>query len=698
MHKFGELICKYRIVILIVAILLLIPSIIGMAKTRVNYDILTYLPDSNETIQGQNILKEDFGMGAYSIVLANDLSEKQILEFETELRKMDNVSMVASVADVLGEGIPKSILPDKIKNALYKDGTTAIMVTFKDGISEDSTLDAVEEIRKIADDKFEVSGMTAVLLDTKYLSENEMMLYVAIAVILCLLVLQIALDSFVAPILLLLNIGFAILYNMGTNYFLGEVSYITKAIAAALQLGVTTDFAIFLYHAYTRKKAEGEESKSAMAGAITETLGSVFGSSITTIAGFLALCGMELTLGKDIGIVMAKGVLFGLICVVTVLPSMILCFEKLIDKTKHKPIMPEFKHLKKFILKFNWVIIIAFIIIIPIAFYGYKNTKVYYNLDAKLPKDLDSIQANTHINEKFNLATIEMILVDSSVEAEDLNSMMDEIEKINGVDWTLGVSKIEELGIPKMMIPSKLLDKIQTDKYGLILISSTLEVATTEMNEQLTDIKNIIEKYDDKAILAGVAPLLDDLAVIADHDFNAVNTISIGVIFVIMLFVLKSAVLPFILMAVIEFAIFINMGIPYYTGTIIPFVASIVIGTIQLGATIDYAILITSKYINTRKAGKSKQETIDYALGSSISSIFTSGLCFFAATIGVGIVSRIEIISSLCILLGRGAIISMFAVVMVLPSLLLVFDKLICKTTMGLGKVEAKDASKKEEV
>jgi len=688
MHRFGEFICKYKVVILIVAILLLIPAAIGMAKTRVNYDILTYLPDSNETIQGQNILQEDFGMGAYSMILTKDVPEKQILEFEEKLRKMDNVSMVASVADVLGEGIPKSILPDKIKDAVYKDGSTIIMVTFKDGISTDLTLDTVEEIRKIADDKFEVSGMTAVLLDTKYISENEMMLYVLIAVILCLIVLQIALDSFVAPIFLLLNIGFAVLYNMGTNYFLGEVSYITKAIAAALQLGVTTDFAVFLYHAYTRKKKEGKESNQAMADAISETLGSVFGSSITTIAGFLALCGMELALGKDIGIVMAKGVLFGLICVVTVLPSMLLCFEKAIEKTKHKPIMPEFKHLKRFILKYNWLIIIAFIIITPIAFYGYKNTEVYYNLDAKLPKDLDSIQANEHLSDKFNFATIEMLLVDSDVKTEDLNSMIDEIEDVNGVDWALGISKIEELGIPKMMIPKELLNKIQTDKYGLILISSTLEVATDEMNKQLTEIKEIVAKYDDGAILAGVAPLLDDLAVIADHDFNTVNTISIGVIFIIMLFVLKSAVLPFILMAVIEFAIFINMGIPYYTGTVLPFVASIVIGTIQLGATIDYAILITSKYINTRKAGNSKKETIDYALGSSISAIFASGLCFFAATIGIGLVSRIEIISSLCTLLARGAIISMFAVVMVLPSLLLVFDKLICKTTFGLRKVE----------
>lgn len=688
MHKFGKVIVKYRVFILIISILLLIPSFIGMAKTRVNYDILTYLPEDNETIQGQNILKDDFGMGAYSMILVNDLPEKQILEFEEKLRKMDNVYMVASIADVLGEGIPRDILPDKIKDGIYKDESTIIMVTFKDGISTDLTLDTVEEIRKIADDKFEVTGMTAVLLDTKYLSESELTSYVLIAGLLCLIVLQIALDSFVAPILLLLNIGFAILYNMGTNYFLGEVSYITKAIAAVLQLGVTTDFAIFLYHAYVHNKEDGKDNNEAMVNAISETLSSVFGSSITTIAGFLALCGMNLTLGKDIGLVMAKGVLFGLVCVVTVLPAMILCFGKFIDKTKHKSIMPEFKHLKNFIIKYNWLIIILFIIILPIAFYGYRNTQVYFNLDAKLPKDLASIQANGHLNEKFNMSTIDMILVDSNLSDEETNELIEKIENVSGVDWVLGISKIEELGIPRMMIPDDILNKIQTDKYGLILVSSTLEVATTEMNNQLTEIEQIVEKYDDKAILAGVAPLLNDLSEIANHDFNSVNTISIGVIFVIMLFVLKSISLPVILMVVIEFAIFINMGIPYYTNTVLPFIASIVIGTIQLGATIDYAILITTKYITKRKEGKTKAETIDYSLGTSISSIVTSGLCFFAATIGVGVFSKIEIISSLCVLLSRGAIISMLAVIMLLPSLLIVFDKVVCKTTLGLGKID----------
>lgn len=695
MRKLAEFICKYRVAILIVAILLLIPSVIGMNKTRVNYDILTYLPDDNQTIQGQNILKDDFKMGAYSMILVDeDVPEKKILDFEDKIRDMDNVNMVASVADVLGEGVPKDILPDEIKDKVYRDGSTVIVVTFDDGISSDKTMDTVQDIRKIADKDFRVTGMTAVLLDTKDLSESEITAYVIIAVILCLIVLQVALDSFAAPIFLLLNIGFAILYNMGTNYFLGEVSYITKAIAAVLQLGVTTDFAIFLYHAYMRHRETDKDDNEAMVNAITETMSSVFGSSITTIAGFLALCGMQLTLGKDIGIVMAKGVLFGLICVVTILPAMILCFGKIIDKTKHKSILPEFKHLKNFVIKYHWVLIVAFIIILPIALYGYNNTKVYYNLDSKLPDSLPSVQANKELSDKFNMNSVEMLLVSRDVSDEDVNKMVDEIKDVNGVDWVLSSSSLEEYGIPKSMIPQDVLDKIETDKYQLVLISSPLEVATDEMSEHISSIKNIVKKYDDKAILAGVAPLLEDLATIADHDFNSVNTISIAIIFVIMLFVLKSISLPIILMVVIEFAIFINMGIPHYTGTVLPFIASIVIGTIQLGATIDYAILITTKYIALRKEGKNKKETLDYALGTSISSIFTSGLCFFAATFGVGLYSDIEIISSLCILLGRGAIISMFSVVLLLPSFLWVFDKLICKTTVGLTKVN----DKKEEV
>jgi hypothetical protein len=694
MHKFGEIICKYRKLILVIALLLTIPSAIGMAKTRINYDILVYLPDDVETIQGENILSEDFGMGAYSLIILDDMPSSEILKLEDDLKSMDNVAMVASIADILGEGIPADMLPDEVRDAIYSENSTVMMVTFKDGMSSDATMDTIEEIRNITDSRCEISGMSAVILDTKNIFNEEFFIYVVIAVILCLIVLELTLDSFVAPILLLLNIGFAILYNMGTNIWFGEISYITKAIASVLQLGVTTDFAIFLYHSYIHEKEAGKDNISAMENAIAETIGSVFGSSITTIAGFLALCGMDLTLGKDIGLVMAKGVFFGVLCVITILPSMILCFNGAIEKTRHKVLLPEFKGLKNFIIKHYKAIIVVFIIILPIALYGYNRTENYYNLSAKLPDTLESVVANNDLKEKFNITSLEMILVENDAKESDINQMISEIEEVDGVDWVIGASKISDLGIPEMMFPEELLSNIKNDEYSLVIVNSEYEKATDEFNVQVNKINEIIDKYDEGAILTGEGPLMNDLVEIADHDFNSVNTISIAVIFIIMVIILKSASLPFILMAVIEFAIFINMGIPYYTGTVLPFIASIVIGTIQLGATIDYAILITSKYKAKRREGLNKHEAIDYALGTSISSIFVSGLCFFAATIGVGAYSKIEIISSICVLLGRGAIISTISVVFVLPSLLQVFDKLVCKTTIGMTKCD----TKKEEV
>ena len=690
MHKFGEIICKYKKIILAISIILLIPAAIGMAKTKINYNILVYLPDDIETIQGQNILIDDFQMGAYTIILLDNMPEKEMLQLEDDIKSMDNVAMVGSIADVLGEKIPKEMLPDKIKDVAYRDDTTIMMVTFKEGISDDSTIEAIEKIRAMTDERCEISGMSAIILDTQNIFNQEFFIYVVIAVILCLLVLELTLDSHVAPLFLLINIGFAILYNMGTNIFLGEISYITKAIASVLQLGVTTDFAIFLYHSYMHEKENGKDNEKAMADAIATTLGSVFGSSITTVAGFLALCGMNLTLGADIGIVMAKGVVFGVICVVTVLPAMILCFNGLIEKTRHKVIFPQFTGLKNFIIKHYKIIVAIFVIILPIALYGYNRTEIYYNLDSKLPDTLDSVVANNDLQEKFDMVSIEMILVENDVSEDDINSMLNEIEQLDGIKWTLSASKISDLGIPESMIPKDILEKIQTEKYSLVLVSSNYEMATDELNDQIKEVNKIIKKYDDGAILAGEGPLMNDLVEIADHDFNSVNTISIAIIFVIMLIILKSISLPVILMLVIEFAIFINMGIPYYSGTVLPFIASIVIGTIQLGATIDYAILITSKYIGKRKDGVDKKDAIDYALGTSISSIFTSGLCFFGATIGVGLYSKIEIISSICVLLGRGAIISMLSVVFALPSFLMIFDKLVCKTTIGLRKIGGK--------
>ena len=687
MHKVAKAICKHRKLILIIALLLLIPSIIGMKATRINYDILVYLPENIETIKGENILSEDFDMGGFSVVLLEDMSTKDIVKLEEKIRKIDNVEKVASIADVLGSNIPVEMLPDDIKDKAYKDNETLMLVTFKEQISSDATMNSVEELRKITDEHCKISGMTATVLDTRNLSDSEVVIYVIIAVILCLIVLELALDSYVAPVLLLLNIGIAILYNMGTNIFMGQISYITKAISAVLQLGVTMDFAIFLYHSYMQEKETIKDNNEAMANAISKTFVSVLGSSLTTIAGFLALCSMNLTLGKDIGIVMAKGVLLGVISVVTVLPAMILELNNLIEKTKHKEILPKFTKVKNFVMKHYKAIVVAFLIILPVAFYGYQNTKIYYNLDKSLPTTLDSVVANTELKDKFNMTSMELLLVNKDMPDYEVNKMIEEIEKVEGIEWTLDYSKIGSMGVPKEALPEDIVSIFQSDKYQMILINSKYEMATDELNAQVETINQIIKKYDGNAILAGEGPLMKDLVEISNHDFNSVNTVSIAIIFVIMIVVLKSISLPVILIAVIEFAIFINMGIPYYTNTILPFIASIVIGTIQLGATIDYAILITTKYITARKEGKDKKEAIDGALGTSIGSIIVSGLCFFGATFGVGAYSKIEMIGSLCTLMSRGAIVSMVCVIAVLPSFLMIFDKLICKTTIGMRKI-----------
>ena len=686
MLNFARKVCKNKTLILIIAILLLIPSFLGMKATRVNYDILVYLPENIETMQGQNILQNNFNMGSYSIVLLDNMKTKDIKKLEEKFRNTDNVEKVVGVSDILGTNIPVEMIPDDIKDKVYKDGTTALLVTFKEGISSDKTLETIETLRSMTDKQCKISGMSATVLDTRDLSNSEVVIYVAIAVVLCFIILQLALDSYVAPVFLLLNIGIAILYNMGTNIFLGEISYITKAISAVLQLGVTMDFAIFLYHSYIAEKEKSQDKEEAMAQAISKTFVSVIGSSLTTIAGFLALCSMNLTLGKDIGLVMAKGVLFGLICVVTVLPALILTFDKSIEKTKHKEIMPKFKHLKDFNIKHRWAIIAVFVIVLPFAVWGYTHTEVYYNLDKSLPKTLPSIEANTELKEKFNMVSTEIALIDKSVPTHEVKEMLEEIEKVDGIEWTLSYAKLSSL--PEEMLSDDIKSVFENDKYQLILINSNYEMATDELNEQITKVNDIIKEYDKDAILAGEGPLMKDLVEIANHDFNSVNTVSIAIIFIIMIFVLKSISLPVILITIIEFAIFINMGIPAYTHTSLPFVASIVIGTIQLGATIDYAILITTKYITLRKEGKDKKAAIDEALGTSISSIVTSGLCFFGATFGVGVYSKIEMIGSLCTLMSRGALISMVVVITVLPAFLMMFDKIICKTTMGMKEVK----------
>lgn len=691
MIKFGQFICKHRKIILILSLLLLIPALIGMKATRINYDILVYLPDDIETIQGENILSEDFDMGAFSVVILDDMQTKDILKLEKKFKELDNVEKVVSIADITGSSIPTDFLPDSVKDTIYKDGKTVMLVTFKDQISSDTTLKSIEDMRKIADSQCKISGMAATVLDTRDLSNSEILIYVIIAVLLCLIVLELALDSYVAPFLLLLNIGIAILYNMGTNIMFGEISYITKAISSVLQLGVTMDFAIFLYHSYIQEKEKISDINEAMANAIGKTLMSVVGSSLTTIAGFLALCSMNLTLGKDIGLVMAKGVLFGVICVVTVLPAMILELNGLIEKTKHKVILPKFTKLKDFVIKHYKAFAVAFIVILPIAFYGYKSTEIYYNLDKSLPAYLDSVSANTSLKDDFNMVSMELLLLDKDIPDYKVNEMLDEIDDLDGIEWALGYSKIAASGIPKEALPDDLLSIFQNDKYQMIIINSKYEMATNELNEQVAKVNEISKKYDENSILAGEGPLMKDLVEISDHDFNSVNTFSIGIIFVLMIIVLKSISLPVILIAVIELAIFINMGIPYYTNTVLPFIASIVIGTIQLGATIDYAILITNKYISNRKDGKDRKSAVDDALGTSISSIAVSGLCFFGATFGVGAYSKIEMIGSLCTLMSRGAIVSMLCVITLLPSFLLIFDKLICATTINMKKTDFKN-------
>ena len=688
MKKFGQFICKHKVAILIISLLLLIPSIIGYKATRVNYDILVYLPDNIETIKGENILADDFDMGAFSVVILENMQSKDIIELEKQFREVGNVEKVVGLTDIIGTDVPLEMLPDEVKDKLYKDNTTPVLVTFKDGISEDTTMETVEKLREISNENCKISGMTATVLDTRNLSDSEVIIYVMIAVALCLIILQLALDSYLAPVLMLLNIGMAVLYNMGTNVFLGQTSYITKAISAVLQLGVTMDFAIFLYHSYKAEKEKASNNDEAMATAIAKTLVSVLGSSLTTIAGFLALCSMNLTLGKDIGLVMAKGVLIGVITAVTTLPAMLLVFDKWVEKTKHKEILPRFEKVKNFNLKHYKAILVAFIVILPFAVYGYTHTESYYNLSKSLPDTLNSIQANNELKDKFDMVSTELLLVDKNMPDYKLNEMLDKIESLDGIEWTLSYSKIsKEVNIPKEMLPEDIKSIFESDKYQMVIINSKYEIATNELNSQIEEVNKIIKEYDDTAILAGEGPLMKDLVEISDHDFNSVNTVSIAIILVIMVFVLKSVSLPIILIAAIEFAIFINMGIPAYTGTVIPFIASIVIGTIQLGATIDYAILITTKYKTARIEGKDKHQAIDEALGTSIQSIIVSALCFFGATFGVGMYSKIEMIGSLCSLMARGAIISMVTVLTVLPAFLIVFDKIICKTTANMRKL-----------
>lgn len=687
MQKFGEFIVNHRRLIIIICLLLLIPSIIGIKATKINYDILSYLPDSVDTVKGQNILTDEFGVGSYSIVIIDDkMKDKDILKMENKIKEIDAVDKVISKSDILGTSIPEEMLPDDVKDAINKDGSTPILVTFKTGMAAGETLDAIDELRDIVGDSCKVSGISATSDDVRILLDQEMSVYVVVASIFCLIVLMIALDSYGVPLIILSGIGIAILYNMGTNIVLGQISYITKAIATVLQLGVTMDFSIFLYHSYQRQKQAQCDKNKAMATAIKETLVSIVGSSTTTIAGFLALCTMSLTLGTDIGLVMAKGVLIGVITTVTLLPSLLLVFDKVIEKTKHKELLPEFKKFSNFVVNHYKAMIVVFLLLLAPAIYGNNNVKVYYNLNKSLPDSLQSVSANKELQEKFNMVSTQMVLVNKDMKTDTAKQMIDEIKNLDGVDGVIGLPEILGDSVSKDMIPDDILSIFENDKYQLLIINSTYENATDESTALIQKVNEIVNKYDENAIMAGEGPLMNDLVKIADHDFNSVNVASAVVIFVIMIFVFKSISLPVILIAVIEFAIFANMSFTSYTGTVIPFIASIVIGTIQLGATVDYAILMTNKYVQNRKNGEAPKEAMRLSLQDSIKSVIVSAFCFFAATCGVSLFSNIEMIGSICTLISRGAIISMVVVLTILPACLILCDRVICKTTKGLGR------------
>ena len=684
MVKVGKKIVKFRVPILILSIILLIPAVWGYVNTRINYDVLTYLPEDIETMQGQEIMTNDFGIGAFSMLMVDGMEDKEIVKLKEKVEKVDGVENVLwydSLADI---SVPQSVLPSKLYDEYNTEDGTMMAVFFKDGTSSDETMKAITEIRKITGEQCFLSGMSAIVEDTKELAEKETPLYVLIAVALSALVLAITMESIFVPVLFLLSIGIAIVYNLGTNVFFGEISYITKALAAVLQLGVTMDYSIFLMHSYQEQQVRYNGDKErAMAHAISQTFSSVIGSSVTTVAGFIALCFMSFTLGKDIGIVMAKGVIFGVLVCVTVLPSMILCCDKLIEKTKHKPLLLDIGRISDKVTKRYVIYVVTFVILLFPAIYGNNHTGVYYNLDESLPKDLPSVIANTKLKEDYNMNTTHMILVDSSVAGSDVKKMSQEIEKVDGVKWVLGLDNLVGSGVPADMLPESVTGMLKNDKYQLLMVNSTYKVATDKVNKQIEQIDKIMDKYDKGAMLVGEGPLTKDLINITDTDFKRVSAVSIGIVFVIILLLFKSVTIPVILVGVIEFAIFVNMGIPFYTGTKLPFVASIVIGTIQLGATVDYAILMTTRYQRERSRGAGKFDAITTAHKFSAQSIIVSALSFFAATIGVGLYSNIDMISSLCILMARGALISMVVVVLILPSLFMVFDKIIVKTSKG---------------
>lgn len=699
--KFAKGVVKHKNLIIILSLILMIPSLLGMIGTRINYDMLNYLPGNIDTIKGQDLLMDDFGKGAFSLIVVEDMDNKDIAKLKTDIEKVDHVDTVVWYDSLLDLSVPMEMLPNNIKDAFNHGDCTMMAVFFDSATSADVTMDAIREIRGICGKQCFVSGMSALVTDLKDLCEKEEPVYVGIAVALACIAMLVFLDGWLVPFVFLASIGMMILLNMGTNYFFGEISYITKALSAVLQLAVTMDYSIFLWHCYNEKRDRYETKEEAMAYAIKDTMTSVLGSSITTIAGFVALCFMSFTLGKDLGIVMAKGVLLGVIGCVTVLPSLILLLDKPLQKTKHKALIPNMDKFAKKVTKLFPVFLCLFLVIIPPAYIGYSKTndEVYYDLGQCLPEDIEYVIANSKLKEEFDVASTHMILMDKTKPSKDIKAMINEMEKVDGVKYVLGMESVVGTAVPEEIIPEKVESILKSDKWELLLVNSSFKVASDDVNNQISELNTILKKYDSNGMLIGEAPCMKDMISITGHDFEVVTMISIAAIFIIILLVEKSISLPFILLAVIEFAIFINLGLPHYLGQSLPFIAPICISTIQLGATVDYAILMTTRYKQERMSGLMKKDAIDIALSTSIPSIIVSGMGLFAATFGVAVYSDIDIISSMCSLMARGAIVSMLSVIFILPALLMLCDKVVCASTIGMRqKKEKTNTHHREEV
>lgn len=688
--RFSKAVVKYRIPILILTLILMIPSVIGMAATRVNYDMLTYLPDDMETVIGQEELLEDFSKGAFTFLIFEDMPDKDVAKLKEKVEAIDHVDTVLWYDSLADLSVPMDLLPDSIYSEFNTDHSTMMAVFFDTGTSDDQTMEAVKQIRLVCGEQCFVSGMTALVVDLRDLCEQEEPIYVALAVALACLAMLLLLDSWLIPFVFLASIGAMILLNLGTNYFLGEVSYITKALSAVLQLAVTMDYSIFLWHSYNENRKKFSDKEEAMAVAIRETLTSVVGSSITTIAGFVALCFMSFTLGRDLGIVMAKGVILGVIGCVTVLPSLILVFDKPLQKTKHKSLIPDMRAFSNKIVKIFPAFLVLFILLIAPGFYGYKeaNKEVYYDMGECLPEDMNYVISNSKLREDFDIASTHMVLVDAGLSSKTVKDMMDEMDQVDGVKYVLGLESVIGSRVPEEILPQSIKEILESDKWELLLINSEYKVASDEVNAQIDSLHTILKKYDETGMLIGEAPCMKDMIETTDHDFKVVNSVSIIAIFLIILLVERSASLPLILIAVIELGIFINLGLPHYLGQSMSFITPICISTIELGATVDYAILMTTRYKAERIGGADKRTSVWTALYTSIPSILVSGMGLFAATFGVACYSDIEIISSMCMLMARGAIISMLLVVFALPAMFMLFDKIICKTTLGMTKIK----------